>query len=169
MTQATNNDLLHFQRTYHLQQDTFGNLDLVWSDGQVVERVTPVRAFPFSDPERGLSLVDTEGHEVLWLESINDLTAADRALVDDVLGGREFMPEITYIDSVSSFNTPSTWQIQTTQGKTQLVLKGEEHIRRINGMDGNMLLISDNHGIQFLIRDLAALDKHSRRLLDRFL
>lgn len=169
MTLVTNTDLLHFHRTYHLRQDTFGNLDLVWSDGEVVERVTPVRAFPFSDPERGLSLVDTEGHEVLWLESINDLTAADRALVDDVLGGREFMPEITVIDSVSSFNTPSTWQIQTSQGKTQLVLKGEEYIRRINGMGGNMLLISDNHGIQFLIKDLSQLDKHSRRLLDRFL
>ena len=169
MTQETSNDLLNFHRSYQLRQDAFGHLDLVWSDGEIVERVTPVRAFPFSDPEHGLSLVDTEGHEVLWLESINDLTAADRALVDDVLGGREFMPEITVIDSVSSFNTPSTWQIQTAQGKTQLVLKGEEHIRRINGMGGNMLLISDNHGIQFLIRDLAALDKHSRRLLDRFL
>ena len=81
------NDLHPLQRGYQLRQDAFGNLDLVWSDGQVVERVTPVRAFPFSDPEQGLSLVDTEGHEVLWLDSINQLTSADRALVDDVLAG----------------------------------------------------------------------------------
>ena len=101
MTQVTSNDLLDFHRTYQLRQDAFGHLDLVWSDGQVVTRVTPVRAFPFSDPERGLSFVDTEGHEVLWLESIYDLNAADRALVDDVLGGREFMPEITVIDNYS--------------------------------------------------------------------
>jgi hypothetical protein len=59
--------------------------------------------------------------------------------------------------------------VETEQGKTQLVLKGEEHIRRINGMGGNNLLISDNHGIQFLIKDVTQLDKHSRRLLDRFL
>ncbi len=163
------NDLHPLQRGYQLRQDAFGNLDLVWSDGQVVERVTPVRAFPFSDPEQGLSLVDSEGHEVLWLDSINQLKAADRVLVDEALASREFMPVITQIESVSSFNTPSTWQVQTAQGKTQLVLKGEEHIRRIHGMGGNTLLISDNHGIQFLIRDLAALDKHSRRLLDRFL
>jgi Domain of unknown function (DUF1854) len=162
-------DLQPVKRGYQLRQDAFGNLDLLWSDGEVVERITPVRAFPFSDPDLGLSFVDTEGHEVLWLASINALSAPDRTLVDDVLAGREFMPEITVIDSVSSFNTPSTWQVQTTQGKTQLVLKGEEHIRRINGMGGNMLLISDNHGIQFLIRDLGALDKHSRRFLDRFL
>ena len=163
------NDLLTFHRTYQLRKDAFGHLDLVWSDGEIIERVTPVRAFPFSDPEHGFSLVDSESHEVLWLDSINDLTAADRVLVDEALATREFMPVITRIDSVSSFNTPSTWQVDTAQGKTQLVLKGEEHIRRINGMGGNNLLISDNHGIQFLIKDVTLLDKHSRRLLDRFL
>ena len=163
------NDLLSFHRTYSLRKDAFGNLELVWSDHPVIERVTPVRPFPFSVPEHGLSFVDSDGHEVLWLYSINDLSTADRALVDDALAVREFMPVITRIDSVSSFNTPSTWQVETAQGKTQLVLKGEEHIRRINGMGGNHLLISDNHGIQFLIKDVSQLDKHSRRLLDRFL
>ncbi len=106
---------------------------------------------------------------MVWLDSINDLKPEDRVLVDEALATREFMPVITRIDSVSSFNTPSTWQVETAQGKTQLVLKGEEHIRRINGMGGNNLLISDNHGIQFLIKDVSQLDKHSRRLLDRFL
>ena len=163
------NDLLGFHRTYSLRKDDFGHLELVWSDGEIVERVTPVRAFPFSDPENGFSLVDSETHEVVWLDSINDLKPEDRVLVDEALATREFMPVITRIDSVSSFNTPSTWQVETAQGKTQLVLKGEEHIRRINGMGGNNLLISDNHGIQFLIKDVSQLDKHSRRLLDRFL
>jgi hypothetical protein len=163
------NDLLSFHRTYSLRKDAFGNLELVWSDHPVIERVTPVRPFPFSDPQDGLSFVDSDGHEVLWLNSINDLSTADRVLVDEALAAREFMPVITRIDSVSSFNTPSTWQVETEQGKTQLVLKGEEHIRRINGMGGNHLLISDNHGIQFLIKDVTQLDKHSRRLLDRFL
>ena len=163
------NDLLSFHRTYSLRKDYFGHLELVWSDGEIVERLTPVRAFPFSDPENGFSLVDSETHEVVWLDSINDLKPEDRVLVDEALATREFMPVITRIDSVSSFNTPSTWQVETAQGKTQLVLKGEEHIRRINGMGGNNLLISDNHGIQFLIKDVSQLDKHSRRLLDRFL
>ena len=163
------NDLLSFHRTYSLRKDAFGNLEMVWSDHPVIERVTPVRPFPFSDPQDGLSFVDSDGHEVLWLDSINDLSAADRALVDEALAAREFMPVITRIDSVSSFNTPSTGQVKPQQGKTQLVLKGEEHIRRINGMGGNHLLISDNHGIQFLIKDVTQLDKHSRRLLDRFL
>ena len=46
------------------------------------------------------------------------------------------------------------------------MLKGEEDIRRIGHAT---LLISDSHGIQFLVRDMQALDTASRKLLDRFL
>jgi hypothetical protein len=76
------------------------------------------------------------------------------------------MPEIRAIRSVSTYATPSTWQLATDRGDTSLTLRGEEDIRRISHFT---LLISDSHGIHFLIRDLAALDRHSRRILDRFL
>jgi hypothetical protein len=45
-------------------------------------------------------------------------------------------------------------------------LRGDEDIRRLTP---NTLLITDSHGIQFLIRDLARLNKDSRKILDRFL
>jgi hypothetical protein len=76
------------------------------------------------------------------------------------------MPEIRAIRSVSSYATPSTWQVSTDRGDTSFVLRGEEDIRRI-GQD--TLLISDSHGIHFLLRDLAGLDRQSRKILDRFL
>jgi len=62
--------------------------------------------------------------------------------------------------------TPSTWDIETDRGRTQLLLKGEEDIRRLSA---SVLLVTDGHGVQFLIRDLAQMDRFSRRLLDRFL
>jgi hypothetical protein len=31
------------------------------------------------------------------------------------------------------------------------------------------LLIADSHGINFLVRDMFKIDKHSRKILDRFL
>ena len=54
----------------------------------------------------------------------------------------------------------------TDRGDTEFVLRGEEDIRRI-GRD--TLLVSDIHGIHFLIRDAQNLDKHSKKILDRFL
>jgi hypothetical protein len=56
--------------------------------------------------------------------------------------------------------------VETDRGETRFVLKGEEDIRRISH---STLLIADNHGIEFLIRDIQALDKASRKFLDRFL
>ncbi len=67
---------------------------------------------------------------------------------------------------VSSFSTPSTWSVDTDRGATRFVLKGEEDIRRIGRA---RLLIADAQGLQFLVPDLTALDRHSKRLLERFL
>jgi uncharacterized lipoprotein NlpE involved in copper resistance len=76
------------------------------------------------------------------------------------------MPEISSIVSVSSFATPCTWIVKTDRGDTEFTLRGEEDIRRIGE---TALIIADNHGIQFLIRDMFTIDKNSRRILDRFL
>jgi hypothetical protein len=56
--------------------------------------------------------------------------------------------------------------VSTDRGPAELVLKGEEDIRRLSQ---TRLLIADANGIQFLVRDLNRLDRHSRKLLDRFL
>jgi hypothetical protein len=76
------------------------------------------------------------------------------------------MPRIQRIVAVSGYATPCTWSVQTDRGATAFVLRGEEDIRRLGGQ---ALLIADNHGIHYLVGDMRALDKHSRKLLDRFL
>ncbi|MEW5889743.1 MAG: DUF1854 domain-containing protein [Pseudomonadota bacterium] len=149
-----------------LSRNAFGRLVLVAADGTVHEGVVPVRAFPVAAPEEGISLVSAEGHELAWIDRLADLPAEMRALVEEELASREFVPEILRLRRVSSFATPSTWEVETDRGDTSFVLKGEEDIRRLGA---NGLLIADSHGIQFLVRDLTALDKTSRRLLDRFL
>jgi hypothetical protein len=67
---------------------------------------------------------------------------------------------------VSSFGVPSTWTISTDRGEASFVLKAEEDIRRL---DGGELLIASAHGVQFRIPDVKALDRGSRKLLERFL
>jgi len=110
--------------------------------------------------------VSQDGHELAWVDRLGDLPAAVREMVETELGSREFVPEIRRLISVSTFATPSTWTVETDRGETQFILRGEEDIRRLAG---STMLIADSHGIQFLIRDPQALDRHSRRLLDRFL
>ena len=151
---------------FSLSRNKLGRLTLTAEDGQVHEDVAPVRAFPIQAPEDGISMVCADGREVAWIDRLADLPAATRTLVEEELQGSEFMPEIRHIASVTSFATPCTWHVETDRGDTNFVLRGEEDIRRIGR---TMLLVADTHGIHFLIRDMAALDKHSRRILDRFL
>ena len=152
--------------TYTLLRNPFGRLVFTGADGSVHEAVVPVRAFPIAAPEEGIALVSTEGHELAWIEHLDTLPTATAALVREELESREFVPEIKRIRSVSSFACPSTWDIETDRGDAQLVLKGEEDIRRL---DREKLLIADLHGIQYLVRSLSNLDRGSRKLLDRFL
>jgi hypothetical protein len=151
---------------FDLDRDEFGKLVLSTAGGERHIGVAPVRAFPIQAPDEGISLMTGDGREVAWIPSLAELAPDMRSLIEDELRGREFMPEIRAIRSVSSYATPSTWQVGTDRGDTSFVLRGEEDIRRI-GQD--TLLISDSHGIHFLLRDLAGLDRQSRKILDRFL
>jgi hypothetical protein len=146
--------------------DAAGHWFYVSSQGVRHEQVIAVRAFPVASPDDGVALVDSEGHELLWIASLDDLPAALRANVVSALTQREFMPTILKLNGVSSVVAPSTWDIETDRGNTSLQLKGEEDIRRLSA---TVLLVTDSHGVQFLIRDLAQMDRHSRKLLDRFL
>jgi hypothetical protein len=148
-----------------LHRNSFGRLVFVDKNHQVYEGVVPVRAFPITAADQGIALVDHHGHELAWIECLHELPAEYRILIEEELASREFMPEIRHIDSVSGFTTPSTWRVRTNRGDTSFVLKGEEDIRHLSSIT---LLITDSHGLHFLIRDRSKLDRHSSKLLDHF-
>ncbi len=135
-------------------------------DGVTFEEVVPTRAFPIAAPAECISLTGVDGHERLWIEKLDELAEDTRLLIIQELAHREFTPKILRINSVSSFATPSTWQLETDRGCAQLLLKAEDHIRRLSP---SSLLITDSYGVSFVIDDTDRLDTHSRKLLDRFL
>jgi len=154
------------QPTYRLSRNAFGRLVFTEANGAVREGVIPVRAFPITAPDHAIALIDQHGHELGWIEQLSDLPDELRAIVAAELATREFIPEIRRIRDVSSFVTPSAWQVETDRGDTSFILKGEEDIRRLASPS---LLIADSQGVQFLIRDRFSLDHQSRKILDRFL
>jgi hypothetical protein len=152
---------------FGLERNPFGKLILTNAAGERFEGVVPVRAFPIQSPDDGISIVNLDGEEVGWVDRIADIEEPIRSLILSELSAREFMPVLQRIVSITSFSTPCTWTIETDRGVCEFVLRGDEDIRRI-GKD-NALLIADNHGIQYLVRDQFALDANSKKILDRFL
>lgn len=155
----------HHQKTHTLERDALGRLVFTDARGTSHIGVFPVRAFPITEPEAGISIMDQSGKELCWFDDAKTIPEGDLALIKEELAAREFMPVIKKITKVSTFATPSLWDIETDRGPTRIRLKGEEDIRRIAG---NTLLIADSNGLQFLISDSTKLDKVSKKLLDRF-
>jgi len=151
---------------FQLRRDSFGKLVITLENGEEHVGEIPVRAFPIQAPTRGISLVRDGGKEVAWIDDLLDVPEQIRNLVQEEIEGREFIPEILHIRDVSSFATPCTWFVKTDRGETEFVLKVDEDIRRVGEAS---LLVADSHGINFLVRDMYRIDKHSRKILDRFL
>lgn len=155
-----------------LEKDAYGQLRL---EG---EPVNPVRAHPISAPDEGISLVGVDGHERAWLPRLADVPEPAQALLRQELASREFHPTLLRLLSVSTFSTPSLWTVETDRGLLQFHLKSEEDIRRLGSPSGpggpggqgeGRLLITTSHNLQLQVPDRWALDRHSRRLLERFL
>ena len=156
----------HSSNDFQLERDAFGRLVLTDAQGERHAGVVPVRAFPLSAPGHGVSLVGSEGRELVWIDSVDQLPAQAKALLQEELAVRDFAPTLLRLHGVSSFGVPSTWTISTDRGETSFVLKAEEDIRRL---EGGTLLIASAHGVQFRIPDVKTLDRASRKLLERFL
>jgi len=151
---------------FQLHRNEFGQLVFTSPGGMVQVGVEPARAFPVTAPQAQIALLSPDGHELVWIPKLDDLPEAIRLLVEEELEGRELMPEIRRLRSVTGYDMPCTWSVETDRGETELVIKAEEDIRRLSGA---ALLIVDSRGIQFLIRNPQALDPNSRKMLDRFL
>ncbi|APW36892.1 hypothetical protein RD110_06540 [Rhodoferax koreense] len=158
---------MNMANNFQLERDAFGRLVMIDAAGRRHEGVAPVRAFPIAAPEEGLSLVGSDGHELAWIDALASLPPGQRALIDEELASREFVPEIKRLKAVSTFSTPSIWTVDTDRGETEFVLKTEEDIRRLKNR--NSLLITGGEGVHFMVRDVAAMDRASKRLLERFL
>jgi hypothetical protein len=61
--------------------------------------------------------------------------------------------------------TLSRWQVETDRGTRQFIVDQEDHVRPLE--DGRHL-ISDSHGMRYLVPASSTLDAASRKLLARF-
>ncbi len=152
--------------THRVARDAHGRLVYVDETGQSHVGVVPVQPFPIDAPGENISLLDEDGHELVYIARLSELDADTRKLLMEEITQRDFIPIIERLLAVSTFATPSTWQVKTDRGQNSFVLKGEEDIRRLRN---NGLLITDSHGLTYRIHDMRALDRLSRKLLDRFL
>jgi hypothetical protein len=154
------------ERGFGLTHDSWGRLVLIDSDGRRFVGVEPVRAFPITHPGRWIAICDAEGREILIIESLDALAPALRQTLEAELALREFVPVIERIERLSDDAFPSDWDVITDRGPTRFTVDTEEDIRLLGP---GQVMITDARRLRYQIKDVAALDRASRRLLERFL
>jgi hypothetical protein len=153
-------------RPFALDHDAWGRLVFSDADGRQHVGVELIRAFPLSDPQHGVSICDANGREILWIDDLHELPAPLARQVEEELARREFVPVIHRVLRVSAPVEPSEWDVETDRGRARFLLNSEDDV---HALDEHRALITDAHGIRYLISDLTQLDAHSRRLLERYL
>ena len=127
--------------------------------------VTARRCFPLTDPERFVCLVDPRGRELCCLESSSLLSAESQQALSSALAATELLPAVQRIEGILAEATQSTWQVVTDRGTRSFIVEQEDHIRRL--ADGRHL-ITDAHGMRYLVPRSEELDVKSRKLLSAF-
>ena len=123
------------------------------------------RCFPLTDPEHFIGLVDVRGHELCCLDSSAGLPKPSAAALEQALAASELLPRVERIEAVREDATQSAWQVVTDRGVRSFIVEQEDHIRRL--VDGRHL-ITDAHGMRYLIPRLEELDAKSRKLMSAF-
>ena len=123
------------------------------------------RAFPLSAPDSYVSLVDEQHFERACFVSLDELAEGARQVLQRALERADFLPQIRQIEAIVQEATLSRWQVDTDRGPRQFIVDQEDHVRPLE--DGRHL-ISDSHGMRYLVPVPSALDPTSRKLLARF-
>jgi ATP-binding cassette subfamily B protein len=148
-----------------LELDADGQLWVIVHGSAERLAVSARRAFPLTDPNAYVSLVDEQNQERACFESITELGETDRATLERALSQADFLPVVARILSVTQEATRSVWRVDTDRGQTEFVVDQEDHVRPLE--DGRHL-ISDAHGMRYLVPLASRLDAHSRKILARF-
>ena len=123
-----------------------------------------VRAFPFTAADGPVAVVDSNGHEIIWIKNLESLSLTQQQFILSQLEREEFLPRIHFIESVSR-GTPRQWNVATDRGQNSFEQASSDGV--VWHPDGSVS-ITDCDGICYLIPAVQKLDRRSRRLLERY-
>jgi Domain of unknown function (DUF1854) len=142
-------------------------LRLTVEDDRSYLKVTVVRVFPLSRPQRPLSVRDGANKEVGILVDDARLDPESRRLVQEEIERRYLTPTIQRVVAIKERFGTVEWSVETDRGPWKFTMRNpRENV--IHPTPGRYLL-TDVDGNRFDVRDLAALDAPSQAWILRFL
>lgn len=147
-----------------IEPDPFGGLVLVDGTGDRIGGLRPVRAFPLTAPDRHISLLDAEGHEVGVVRDAGQLDPESREVLEQELEMVYFMPRVLRIKSVVSSHGMTTWELETDRGPRTVYVRDRNDIRRLRA---GRVVMTDVNGVKYDIPNWRELDRRSSEMLEQ--
>ncbi len=137
--------------------------------GKTYNRVAVHRCFPFSDPDKFISIRDTSGdeREIGLIEDLNALSPATRELIEEQLRLRYFTPIIQKVHDVKEEYGYAYWEVTTDKGRCRFTtaMRGGSVIH----LGNHRYLVTDIDGNRFEIPNLYNLSAKEIKKLDLFI
>ncbi|MCR5829031.1 MAG: DUF1854 domain-containing protein [Lachnospiraceae bacterium] len=132
-------------------------------------RVRAVRLFPFSDPDKYISIrVGSEtGEELTVIGDMADLDPEQRKFIERDLELNYFIPVINKVISIKDEYGHAYFHVMTDKGEVKFTINMSG--TNVTKLSETRLLITDINENRFEIRDVRALTPPEQRKLDLFL
>lgn len=140
-----------------------GRLQALTAAGPVAVRLR--QCFPWSEPQRHLSLRDDEEQEVALVHDPAALDNDSRQALEQAMAEAGFVLEVTRVVEIEEEVEIRQWTVETAQGPRSFQTHLDEW-PRVLPMGG--LLIRDVAGDLYRLSDPAKMDRKSRELLWAF-
>ena len=125
--------------------------------------VRVVRAFPLSHPDRYITFLDAKNEEIGTIETLEELETGTRGIAERELARRYLNCEIQKIRSIRTEFGTSYWDVETTRGRRDFVVKDVEE--NAIWLGERHVVIVDVNDNRFEIPDYTRLDDSSVSLL----
>ena len=128
-------------------------------DGRIFEDLEPRRLFPFTAPDRFVTLMNSKEKEEALINDMNELDEESRRAVEECFMEYYLIPEITAILHVEDKAGSFKWKVKTDRGVVEFHIRNRQSDIK---QDGDILLMRDSNDNRYRI-DLAKLDPKSMK------
>jgi hypothetical protein len=140
---------------------------VAWLRGaaEPVENVKVARCFPWSLGDEFISVRNSEGKEIVLLENLDGIDPQTRALIDQELSEKVFVPKIRRIIKYTAEFDVVSITADTDRGEVTFQIRNHDDVRMLSP---KRALFRDVDGNIYEIEDFHALDAISRKHVERY-
>ncbi len=128
-------------------------------------KVSPARAFPLSDPDHYIGLLDINGKDVGIIYDPALLDVESRATVSKDLERRYFVPLVERVLYVKEEFGTIYWTVETDKGEIELVVRNLRD--NLQELSPARVIITDIHGNRYEFNNVQRFDNKTQSIILR--